>query len=50
MINSAQTFGGFFNPVATMTNGYGYIQQPRTLDKSQMRNVISAEEQAVVFR
>ena len=45
MINSAQTFGGFFNPVATMTNGYGYIQQPRTLDKSQMRNVISAEEQ-----
>ena len=45
MINSAQTFGGFFNPVATMTNGYGYVQQPRTLDKSQMRNVISAEEQ-----
>ena len=44
MINSAQTFGGFFNPVPVM-NGYGYVQQPRTLDKSQMRNVISAEEQ-----
>ena len=44
MINSAQTFGGVFNPVPVM-NGYGYVQQPRTLDKSQMRNVISVEEQ-----
>lgn len=44
MINSAQSFGGFFNPVPVM-NGYGYVQQPRTLDKSQMRNVITAEEQ-----
>lgn len=45
MINSAQTFGGFFNPQVPMAQGYGYVQQPRTLDKSQMRNVISAEEQ-----
>ena len=44
MINSAQSFGGFFNPVTVM-NGYSYVQQPRTLDKSQMRNVITAEEQ-----
>ena len=44
MINSAQTFGGFFNPTPVV-NGYGYVQPPRQLDKSQMRNVISAEEQ-----
>lgn len=44
MINSAATFGGFFNPTPVV-NGYGYVQPPRQLDKSQMRNVISAEEQ-----